>query len=98
MRAGSNFFGSGLEAFSADSQWVAQPNYDEIPAHLSGGNIDHVWITEPILITEDADRRCVVVRGMRNSIAQWTNASAVLFEIVTTADDELIVRPDRLVL
>lgn len=64
---------------------------DEIVAHLSGGggSIEHEWITEPILIAEDADGRYVVVRGMRNTSPNWSNASALLFEIVTTADDEL---------
>ena len=64
-------------------------DYDEIPAHLSGGSVEHEWITEPLLITADPDGRYVVVRGMRNSSAVWSNASALLFEIVTTADDEL---------
>jgi hypothetical protein len=63
--------------------------YDEIPGHLSGGNIEHDWITEPLLIAEDEDGRYVVVRGMRITSPNWSNASALLFEIVTTADDEL---------
>jgi hypothetical protein len=63
--------------------------YDEIPAHLSGGSIEHEWITEPLLIAEDADGRYVVVRGMRISSPVWSNATALMFEIVTTADDEL---------
>ena len=62
--------------------------YDEIPAHLSSGGLEHEWITEPLLIAEDEDGRYVVVRGMRIS-GSWVNASALLFEIVTTADDEL---------
>lgn len=63
--------------------------YDEIPGHLSGGDIEHEWITEPMLIAEDKDGRYVVVRGMRISSPIWSNASALLFEVVTTADDEL---------
>jgi hypothetical protein len=64
-------------------------DYDEIVAHLSGGSVQHEWLTEPLLIAEDADGRYVVVRGMRNSSPVWSNASALLFEIVTTTDDEL---------
>ena len=63
--------------------------YDEIVGHLSGGNIEHEWITEPMLVAEDADGRYVVVRGMRNTSPIWSNASALLFEVVTTPDDEL---------
>jgi len=64
--------------------------YDEIPGHLSGGDIEHVWITEPMLITDEGNGRYVAVRGMRNTNpGVWSNASAVMFEIVTTADDEL---------
>ncbi len=64
--------------------------YDEIPGHLSGGDIEHVWITEPLLITDEGDGRYVAVRGMRNTNpGVWSNASAVIFEIVTTGDDEL---------
>jgi len=62
-------------------------DYDAIPAHLSGG--EHTWITEPLLITADRDGRYVVVRGMRNGSSDSSNASAISFEIVTTADDEL---------
>jgi hypothetical protein len=62
-------------------------DYDAIPAHLSGG--EHTWITEPLLITADRDGRYVVVRGMRNGSSASSNASALSFEIVTTADDEL---------
>ncbi len=64
--------------------------HDEIVGHLSGGTgIENEWITEPLLIAEDEDGRYVVVRGMRNTSAIWSNASALLFEIVTTPDDEL---------
>lgn len=65
--------------------------YDEIPGHLQGGGIEHVWITEPLLITDEGDGRYVVVRGMRNtSPSEWSSASAISFEIVATADDELL--------
>jgi hypothetical protein len=63
--------------------------YDEIVGHLSGGSIEHEWITEPMLVAEDADGRYVVVRGMRNTSPIWSNASALLFEVVTTPDGEL---------
>jgi hypothetical protein len=63
--------------------------YDEIVGHLSGGGIEHEWITEPMLVAEDADGRYVVVRGMRNTSPMWSNASALLFEVVTTSDGEL---------
>ena len=63
--------------------------YDEIVGHFSGGSIEHEWITDPMLVAEDADGRYVVVRGMRNSSPMWSNASALLFEVVTTPDDEL---------
>ena len=49
-----------------------------------------MWITEPLLITDEGDGRYVAVRGMRNTNPGiWSNASAVIFEIVTTGDDEL---------
>lgn len=63
--------------------------YDEIPGHLQGGGVEHVWITEPLLIAEDDDGRYVVVRGMRNTTPVWSNASALSFEIVTRSDGEL---------
>ena len=64
--------------------------YNELAAHLSGGGIEHDWLTEPLLITEDEDGRYVVVRGMRITMpGVWTNASAFLFEIVTMPDGEL---------
>ena len=64
--------------------------YDEIPAHLSGETSTHEWITEPLLITDEGNGRYVVVRGMRITIADiYPNASAVMFEIVMTPDDEL---------
>ena len=63
--------------------------YDQIPGHLSASGIQHEWVTEPLLIAEDADGRYVVVRGVRNSSGSWENTSAMLFEIVTTPEDEL---------
>jgi hypothetical protein len=65
--------------------------YDEIVNHLSGGSteIEHEWITEPLLIAEDDDGRYVIVRGMRITSSTWSNASALLFEIVTTPEGEL---------
>ena len=63
--------------------------YDEIVGHLSGGGVEHEWITEPMLVAEDADGRYVVVRGMRNTSPIWSNASAVLFEVVTTPEGDL---------
>ncbi len=63
--------------------------YDEIEAHLTAGTVEHEWLTEPLLVAEDADGRYVVVQGLRNTSPIWSNASALLFEIVTTADDEL---------
>lgn len=63
--------------------------YNEIVNHLSAGGVEHEWLTEPLLIAEDDDGRYVVVRGLRNTSAAWSNASALLFEIVTTPEDEL---------
>jgi hypothetical protein len=63
--------------------------YDELVAHLTAGPVEHEWITEPMLVAEDADGRYVVVRGMLNTGVGWHNASALLFEVVTTPDDEL---------
>jgi len=63
--------------------------YDKIPGHLQAGGIEHVWITEPLLIAEDEDGRYVVTRGMHNTSPAWSNASALLFEIVTMPDGEL---------
>ena len=65
--------------------------YDEIVNHLSGGDmeIEHEWITEPLLIAEDDDGRYVVVRGMRTRNPVGSNASALLFEIVTTPEGDL---------
>jgi hypothetical protein len=63
--------------------------YDEIPGHLQGGGNRSVWITEPLLIAEDEDGRYVVVRGMSLTSGIGSHASALMFEIVTTPDDEL---------
>jgi hypothetical protein len=64
--------------------------YDEIVSHLTGGSIEHVWITEPLLITDEGDGRYVAVRGMRNTMpGAWENATAISFEIVTTPDGAL---------
>ncbi|MGI9585229.1 MAG: hypothetical protein ACR2N7_06520 [Acidimicrobiia bacterium] len=63
--------------------------YDELVGHLAGGGVDHQWITGPVLIAEDSDGRYVVARGMRNTTVDWSNASALLFEIVTTPEGEL---------
>lgn len=63
--------------------------YDEIPGHLQGDGIRHVWITEPLLIAEDEDGRYVAVRGMSLTSGIGSHASALMFEIVTTPDDEL---------
>lgn len=62
---------------------------DELVAHLSADGIQQQWLTEPLLIAEDEDGRYVVVRGLRNSSAIWSNRSALLFEIVTTPEGEL---------
>jgi hypothetical protein len=64
-------------------------DHDEILAHLQGGGIKHEWITEPLLVAQDEDGRYVAVRGMRNTSPLGSSASALLFEIVTTADGEL---------
>jgi hypothetical protein len=64
-------------------------DYDEVSQHLSGGGVEHEWLTDPLVVAADEDGRFVVVRGMRNSSPMWSNASALLFEIVTTPEDEL---------
>lgn len=64
--------------------------YDEIVGHLSGGNSDHEWITEPLLIADEGNGRYVVVRGMRVVFGGvYPHASALMFEIFTTPDDAL---------
>lgn len=64
--------------------------YDEIVGHLSGGPAENEWITEPLLIADEGNGRYVVVRGMRIMFTGiYPNASALMFEIVTTPDDEL---------
>jgi hypothetical protein len=64
--------------------------YDEVSEHRSDGDleVEHEWLTDPLLIAAD-DGRYVVARGLRNSSAVWSHASALLFEIVTIAVDEL---------
>lgn len=62
---------------------------DRLASHLSGGG-EHEWITEPLLISDEGDGRYVVVRGMRNTTVTWgVDSSALMFEIMTTSDDEL---------
>jgi hypothetical protein len=65
--------------------------YEDIPSHLSSGTYEHEWITGPMVITDEGDGRYVVVRGMRIANSGGSNASAVLFEIVRTVDDELLL-------
>lgn len=65
-------------------------SYDEIPSHLGGdSNIEHEWLTDPVLLTEEDDGRYVVARAMRITSPGWSNASALLFEVVTTPSGEL---------
>ncbi len=65
-------------------------DHDQVLAHLQEGGIEHEWITEPLLIAQDEDGSYVAVRGMRNTTPSgFSDASAVLFEIVTTTDGEL---------
>lgn len=62
---------------------------EDIAVHLQGGGFEHEWITEPMLIVDEGDGRYVVVRGMRNTHpTQGSDASAVMFEIMTTDDGE----------
>ena len=63
--------------------------YDQIVDHLTSGDVEQEWLTEPLLVAEDSDGRNVVVRGLRNTSPIWSNASALLFEIVTRPGDEL---------
>ena len=57
---------------------------DDLAAHLATA-VNPKWITEPFLIVAESDGRYVVTQGMES--ASW--ASALTFEIVTTADGEL---------
>jgi hypothetical protein len=65
-------------------------DYDDVSQHLSAGgdSYEHEWLTDPLLIAADEDGRYVVVRGLRNSSPAWSNASALLFEVVTTSEGE----------
>ena len=66
--------------------------YDEIVGHLSGGagNTENEWITEPLLIADEGNGRYVVVRGIRVMYGGvYPNASALMFEVFTTPDDDL---------
>jgi hypothetical protein len=62
---------------------------DGLADHLSGGNYENEWITEPLLITNEGDGRYVVARGMRNTGYGQSYASSLTFEIVTMANGEL---------
>jgi hypothetical protein len=65
-------------------------DHDQVLAHLQEGGIEHEWITEPFLVAQDEGGSFVAVRGMRNTMPSgFSDASAVLFEIVTTTDGEL---------
>lgn len=84
--------GSVLDLYVAEGYHLygdTRFEYDQIVGHLSAAGIKHEWITEPMLVAEDADGRYVVVRGMRITSPIWSNASAFLFEVVTTPEGDL---------
>ena len=86
--------GSVLDLYVAEGYHLygdQRIEHDEIVAFLSAGSrgIRTEWITEPLLIAEDEDGRYVVMRGMQLTSGIGSHASAFLFEIVTTPDDEL---------
>lgn len=63
--------------------------YDDIASHLDSGWTGEL-ITDPLLVVDDEDGRYVVVCGVRNTHPSgFSVSSALSFEIVTTADDEL---------
>ena len=86
--------GSVLDLYVAEGYHMygdQRIEYEEIAAFLSAGSrgIRTEWITEPLLISEDEDGRYVVVRGMQLTSGIGSHASAFLFEIASTPDDEL---------
>lgn len=63
---------------------------DELAAHLSAPGWTSEWITEPYLIAAEPEGRFVVTRGVRNSLGTHSSsASALTFEILTSAEGEL---------
>ena len=79
--------GSVVDLYAADGYHLygdTKYSLDSLAAHLQLA-VNPKWITEPFLIVAESDGRYVVTQGMES--ASW--ASALTFEIVTTADGEL---------
>jgi len=62
---------------------------DDLAAHLGAPGWTPEWITEPYLVAAEPEGRYVVTRGLRNTQGSRSFASALTFEILTTADGEL---------
>ena len=64
---------------------------NELAEHFGSGSSgdEHEWITEPLLIAAEPDGRYVVARGMRITNGGESWASALTFEIMTSANGEL---------
>lgn len=69
---------------------------DEIENHLTASpELNHEWVTEPILLfSDEADGRFTIARTMRNSTPTFSATSALVFEIVTGPDGELLIAND----
>jgi len=60
---------------------------DGLAAHFSAPGWTNEWITEPYLVAAEPDGRYVVTRGVRNSSGSESAASALTFEIMTSAGE-----------
>ncbi|MBT8207035.1 MAG: hypothetical protein KJO18_02080, partial [Acidimicrobiia bacterium] len=65
---------------------------DDIASHLAGNaSFDHEWLGEAVLIVDDGNGRYVVARGLRNFDANSSFTSAMIFEINTQSDGQLLL-------
>jgi len=85
--------GSVIELYQSNGYHVygdQRIEHDELVAHLEVPGWTGEMITDPLLVVNEEDRRYVVVCGARNNGPSGFSAeSAINFEIVRTADDEL---------
>ncbi len=73
--------GSVLDLYVSDGYHLygdQRFEYDEIEAHLTAGSVEHEWLTEPLLVAEDADGRYVVVRAALDQPGRGTHVGARL--------------------
>ncbi len=86
--------GSVIELYQPDGYHLygdQRIEHDEIVSHMNTGWTGEL-ITDPLLVVDEEDGRYIVVCGVRNtSPGGYSVATAVNFEIVATAEDDLLL-------